>query len=390
MTVCRRGMLVACCCAGLWLTPSAWAVETLTDWDDFDAAVSAFYDDLGTSAPCYPPTPCGFLLAEPPRPFDPDGFPGLTNDTPPVLLLDFPAWRLRVVETQLTERVWLTFAGTNTVHTNAVPVGFDPEQWVRDAYGDPPTWLYGEELAEWYAERYRHRIAAQFTLIPTDTFVAYQAALAAAATNQTPSPTGPFLPADTNRVAFAGIAVPDAQTVSLDLYSPSTLPVDIFWTGALPVASLWEYAGTVQAVHPFTPAIVPQYAAQVFLHCARGDIDTDGDGLADGLEMLALGTHPGLYDSDGDGVADRAEIYRYGLAPLLRDTDADGMDDDEELLAGTNPTQWNTGGGSSTIRYYYDSDDRLTATYAGSGGGAIASPPTPAGNLATLHERSQP
>ncbi len=90
-------------------------------------------------------------------------------------------------------------------------------------------------------------------------------------------------------------------------------------------------------------------------------------------------------DSDGDGIPDGWEIAN-GLNPLKRDTDGDGTDDDEFVLAG--------GGVASTasIRYYYDGDDRLIGTYAGSGsgGGANTIANTAAGNTATAAERSTP
>src|SRR5262249_13197151 len=69
--------------------------------------------------------------------------------------------------------------------------------------------------------------------------------------------------------------------------------------------------------------------------------DTDGDGLSQFAEAY-LKTRPGLVDSDGDGIPDGLEA-QYGLDPLTRnynvDTDNDGIEDIEEIRAGTDPTR---------------------------------------------------
>jgi len=57
------------------------------------------------------------------------------------------------------------------------------------------------------------------------------------------------------------------------------------------------------------------------------NIDTDGDGIRDGLEIFRLGTHPTKRDSDGDGLIDGIE-----------DANRNGIVDKNE----TDPTQWDT------------------------------------------------
>ena len=64
-------------------------------------------------------------------------------------------------------------------------------------------------------------------------------------------------------------------------------------------------------------------------------IDTDGDGLADPVE-LALGTDPCGPDTDGDGLPDGRETV-IGTNPLLADTDGDGMPDGWEAMHGLDP-----------------------------------------------------
>ncbi|WP_426749321.1 cell-cell cohesion protein MtsD [Myxococcus sp. Y35] len=70
--------------------------------------------------------------------------------------------------------------------------------------------------------------------------------------------------------------------------------------------------------------------------------DTDGDGLSQFAEDY-LRTRTGIVDSDGDGVPDGLES-RWGLNPLENsvaglDTDGDGIPDAQELRAGSDPTR---------------------------------------------------
>ncbi len=70
--------------------------------------------------------------------------------------------------------------------------------------------------------------------------------------------------------------------------------------------------------------------------------DTDGDGLSQFAEDY-LKTRPTLVDSDGDGMPDGLEV-RYGLDPLKPnagqlDTDGDGVDDATELELGSSPVR---------------------------------------------------
>jgi len=119
--------------------------------------------------------------------------------------------------------------------------------------------------------------------------------------------------------------------------------------------------------------------------------DPDHDGLSN-AEEYKHGTKPTNGDTDGDGLSDHAEVFTYGTDPAKRDTDDDGMDDDEELLAGTNPTVPNGGASTTSIRYYYDTDDRLTGAYGGAdgGGGSGIYMITPAGNNSSTAERRTP
>jgi hypothetical protein len=69
--------------------------------------------------------------------------------------------------------------------------------------------------------------------------------------------------------------------------------------------------------------------------------DLDADNFEDALEW-DLGLDPNNADTDGDGVADGDEIVLYGTEPTLNDTDGDGVIDGEELFGTlTDPVIWN-------------------------------------------------
>ena len=63
--------------------------------------------------------------------------------------------------------------------------------------------------------------------------------------------------------------------------------------------------------------------------------DGDSDGLSDACEAIA-GTNPAVIDTDGDGVLDGLEYLRIGTNPVAFDTDADGCRDSKELASMNN------------------------------------------------------
>ena len=64
--------------------------------------------------------------------------------------------------------------------------------------------------------------------------------------------------------------------------------------------------------------------------------DTDGDGLADNVEVNAHGSDPRSEDTDGDGLSDFEEIA-CGTSVRDRDSDGDGLLDGWEVANGFNP-----------------------------------------------------
>ena len=78
-------------------------------------------------------------------------------------------------------------------------------------------------------------------------------------------------------------------------------------------------------------------ASEVRLGSDPNVADTDGDGLADGLEFLTYGSSPTNNDTDGDGLLDGAEVSQWGTLPTSADSDEDGTNDAIELQNGTDP-----------------------------------------------------
>jgi hypothetical protein len=71
------------------------------------------------------------------------------------------------------------------------------------------------------------------------------------------------------------------------------------------------------------------------------ETDLDADNYADALEVEA-GLDPTNIDTDGDGVADGDEGTLYGTDPTVSDTDGDGVADGGELFdRRTDPLVWN-------------------------------------------------
>ena len=64
--------------------------------------------------------------------------------------------------------------------------------------------------------------------------------------------------------------------------------------------------------------------------------DKDGDGILDTTEA-ELGTSSATYDTDEDGLSDKVEIERWKTDPMNKDTDGDGFADGYEVLMNYNP-----------------------------------------------------
>ena len=320
----------------------------LYTWDDLDVAVSARFDALTNHVSgVFPPGAFEVGITAGYFTFEPKGdLAAVTNLLSHEIWLGIPVWTFRVVETQCAERVWLyTGGGIDAFRTNSVPRTFAPRPWAHDVYGFPPGWLTQEELEKWYAARERSRLKLEFALVSSNDWpllvTAWRNINSQAATSRSCSPM--FL-SDTNQVAFIGMEGVGGDSRRLWVYTPTNpVPLDVFFAESL-TSSRWSLVGGIEAESEFgtwrTPAMRPKSA---FFKVARGDVDSDGDGIADGREKIAFGTDMSLIDGDNDGVSDRAEVFRYGTDPSNSDGDGDGIGDGWEIKHELNPTDGSDG-----------------------------------------------
>ena len=96
------------------------------------------------------------------------------------------------------------------------------------------------------------------------------------------------------------------------------------------------------------------------------DLDSDGDGLTDTMEISTYGTHPYSMDSDGDGINDKVELEYWGtnwsadpdgdglISLLDPDADNDGFTDGIERSQDTDPA---SAASQPTSIVYEDAED---------------------------------
>jgi hypothetical protein len=141
----------------------------------------------------------------------------------------------------------------------------------------------------------------------------------------------------------------DSQQIETAMASQATAAKEGYRTNEIKTASAYPEnqftaRGLANAAASLTP-IQPNTANGVVSRCGEGDpdIDTDGDGLNDALE-LCLGTNPYNADTDGDGLSDKLELDGFFLNgqqwysdPLKPDSNEDGIPDYLEWAAADSP-----------------------------------------------------
>ena len=357
---CKRHVVVYLIfmCLAFPLQLGAVSPPVLNTMTDLDQAVENAYDGLTNSTSALPPGDGRYEIADGYLLFSEGSeIAASTNLFRFSPRMGIPVWTVRIVETQLTERVWLYEGDGGAVfRTNSVPSGFNANSWVEDVYGGVPDWLGVSGKNKWYAGRDRSRIAITLSLIASNNWADLEDAWHYALTN---SP-----PADTNSVAFTDVNASD-DFVSLDLYAPTCpMSVEVYSASVLPTNGLWSVAGMMKSSGPFgswyspvvgngsagaSPSpITALYASEAgegeapaepccFFNAASGDVDFDADGIPDGRELFVHGTYTNKLDSDFDGLSDFTEIYQYETDPGNPDGDADSIPDGWEVDGGMNP-----------------------------------------------------
>ncbi len=320
--------------------------EPFTDWAAFDAWVEASRDCSRFAGALYPPgmsrvgESLGILM------FDPDELPEL-DALPEETLLGAHGHRIFLWDDGTTPVQWTIRDSTGAVVRVLFPTNaFDPDDWVESEYGTPPSWLSGEAIDNWYSDRSPSRIVPSALLMSTNEWAAYHAALlAAAATNVPVDHSTPVRPSTTNTLAFAAFTMGPNGVPSGWLYSPwPTRPHAVFrketldqplWEPAIELVPDGEFAAwsDVEAVEGEPPlrSLPGGAGATGFFSAAEVATDSDGDGIPDGMEILAHGSSPWLADTDGDGLSDYDEVHRYGTNPASGDTNGDGIPDNVAL-----------------------------------------------------------
>ena len=106
------------------------------------------------------------------------------------------------------------------------------------------------------------------------------------------------------------------------------------------IESAWECLSTnlplINGVGVYEDADIPDNA-RVRFYAVVKLMDSDGDGLSDGAEILVYRTDPDNPDSDGDGLSDYDEVITYGTNPNDPDSDGDGLPDAWEVQHGLDP-----------------------------------------------------
>jgi len=264
----------------------------------------------------------------------------VTNSNGTNIFLRYPVEVIETTNGSDRVRYYLSAVSTNpmAVHTTAVSIANYPEDWIEGIYGEPPEWLSGDDLQQWYDKRDPWRQYVHVELIATSSIPDYVAWL----TNSIPvhsdgTNTNSLLTIYSNDIAFVQIKS-GSQGVELYLHAPTNVPtLDLFQSTNLMETYGWTLPATLEhTVDPILLTFTGLDSLALF-DAADAAVDTDSDGLADAREARMFGTSISLRDSDGDGLSDGEEIMTYGLNALSTDSDGDGIPDDEEVASGTNP-----------------------------------------------------
>ena len=260
---------------------------------------------------------------------------------------DATLYRFVAIE-ELTTRdtVFLALDGTEILRLKA-PEDYDPYAWQKDLFGEE-EWADASEWDRWFFDT--ARVGALFSLVDASEYDIYLLAENQARQDQLLS------------------AQAELDTVMMAMSSMGT------------VTNLQVSIGTTNGMAEVTVAWPDDFADTLEFYAIDDLLDWPWSLVKTNIST-ASGTQFAWIDTDSTNYT--ARFYVAGNADADGDGDGDGFGNLEEEKRGTNPASADANsvtGTVATIRYYYDSDDRLTDFFTGTSA-AERDTPTSAHNL---------
>lgn len=329
---------------GVCPTNLTWAVEAYAgaDWGAWEARVAADAEGLAAVAREVPPTPPGMVTyIEQTAEELPEALAACTNAAPSVLVGGVRAWDFRVAERVAADgaRAFLTFAGETVFHAQGVPADFDAEAWALAAYtedGRLPETVAGDAARreEWFAMRGRERLGLAYTFVERGRLGDYVAAREAEAAAREEAWEGE------GAAGAWGFGVREMEVgageMAFGFCDPAGSDLYVLGRKSLEAWDDWALIGKVEAEGRRWVAFGLPMDMR-FWKFLDASLDSDGDGIADGLEVGWFGTDPLRADTAGSLIDDWRKIYVYGMDARVADADGDGLPDGWELLNGLDP-----------------------------------------------------
>jgi gliding motility-associated-like protein len=156
----------------------------------------------------------------------------------------------------------------------------------------------------------------------------------------------------------------------------SSTAASYLWSNGETTQAIWAHLSGTFTVTVSNGTCSSQPSLPTSVTLIDCNIDTDGDGLTDFVEVTDTGTDPNNPDTDGDGYGDGDEV-NFGSDPLnpcdpnpsnvVCDQDGDGLTNGEEATAGTNPTNPDTDGDGVLDGEEINGVDDPSTTYVATG-----------------------
>jgi len=236
----------------------------------------------------------------------------------------YPIYRVLIYEDPITrETVFLNSYDTEVYRLTAEK-NYDPYAWQKVFFQLED----GEKLGEWEQWLYDPaHVASEIVLIPDlfhEDYLATQEAQAMQSMAMAPMSMMMSLPAVVTNLQMA-IGSTTNGTVELEIGWPSsfTNELEIFATTDL-AEHVWQVVYTDITTSSATNFSWMNWDStntpKCFYVASNSDVDSDGDGLADGRETYVYGSEPDDQDSDDDGLDDDVEV---GASPPTDPSDDD-------------------------------------------------------------------